>query len=80
MDLCGLVGSAAREGYREGETKRAELGAIDQSFSNGCVPCWCGCCGTRLINPNNCLDVYVKCLWCECALFKPPELLSAGIS
>ena len=35
---------------------------------------WCfplrmplGCCGNRVAVPNNCIDTYIKCLWCECS-------------
>lgn len=64
VDLCGLVGSTAREGPTEGK-KLGRLAAIDESFSQACIPCWCCCCGSRLAMPNNCIDTYIKLLWCE---------------
>eukprot|EP00913_Durusdinium_trenchii_P021054 g19787.t1 len=64
VDLCGLVGSTAREGPTEGK-KLGRLAAIDESFSQACIPCWCCCCGSRLAMPNNCIDTYIKFLWCE---------------
>eukprot|EP00434_Breviolum_minutum_P043023 symbB.v1.2.038323.t1/scaffold5929.1/size22372/3 len=78
IDLCGLVGSTAREDLGP-DQKKSRLGAIDESLSRAWVPCWCCCCGNRVAVPNNCIDTYIKCLWCEYYFSTGLPSVEAGI-
>jgi len=65
FDFCGLVGSVAREGRPTKPHDLSRLSDIDAEVALPFIPCWCCCAGLRLMPPSNCVDNYMRCLWCE---------------
>ncbi|CAJ1385122.1 unnamed protein product, partial [Effrenium voratum] len=60
-----LVGSVAREGRPTKPHDLSRLSDIDAEVALPFIPCWCCCAGLRLMPPSNCVDNYMRCLWCE---------------